>query len=68
MYPLDYAIICEVGHFVIGASVGYSAYSLTYHTRRGPGVSGTRLFWSSALVGLSSALLSHVLLDMWGAV
>ena len=68
MYPLDYATICEVGHFIIGASVGFSAYALTYHTLWRPGASGTRLFWSSALVGLCSALLSHVLLDMWGAV
>lgn len=66
-YPLWYILGCEGMHFLFSACAGFSAFSLTlimFSSERG---SYTRLLRSSLLVGLSSALLAHVLADWWGA-
>ena len=71
MYPVDYAFICEIGHFFIAFCVGLSAYYLTFHTFWHPMMAErdtSRLLCGSLLLGASAALLSHLALDSWGAV
>jgi len=68
MYPIEYVAICEAMHFLLSASLGLSVYFLTLTTFYAKGVCGTRELLISLLLGLSSALLLHTMLDWWGAV
>ncbi len=67
MYPVDYVAICEAMHFLFSACLGLSVYFLTLTILYQKGERGTKALLISGLLGLSSALLLHTVIDWWGA-